>query len=63
MKIGGLCSQALCVLVVKDFSPESEFRTEEKLTHDIGNYRPYQTTFQKTKIFGEVKEVLEENSP
>ena len=29
----------------------------------IENYRPYQTTFQKTKIFGEVKEVLEGNSP
>ena len=26
-------------------------------------YRPYQTTFQKTKIFREVKEVLEGNSP
>ena len=27
------------------------------------NYRPYQATFQKTKIFGEIKAVLEENSP
>ena len=29
----------------------------------LENYRPYQTTFQKSKIFGEVKEVLEGNSP
>ena len=28
----------------------------------LENYRPYQTTFQKSKIFGEVKEVLEGNS-
>ena len=36
-----------------------------RATHSvvIEHYRPYQTTFQKTKIFGEVKEVLEENSP
>ena len=29
----------------------------------IEYYRPYQTTFQKTKIFRAVKEVLEGNSP
>ena len=47
---------------------KSNERKTGRLTLDKGKktleyYRPYQTTFQKTKIFIEVKEVLERNSP